>query len=40
MDSLDTNIIKKMTIIKGEKEITKYTDKKNEGVIIIDIKKN
>lgn len=36
---LNTNKIKSVTVIKGEKDIKKYTDKKYEGVIIIELKK-
>ena len=32
-------IKKSVTVIKGEKDIKKYTDKKYEGVIIIELKK-
>lgn len=38
MQKLDTSKIKSMTVFKGEKEVSKYTDKKYDGVIVIKMK--
>lgn len=37
--NLSTDKIKSVTVIKGEKDIKKYTNKEYEGVIIIELKK-
>lgn len=37
--SIDTADIESVTVIKGEKDVAKYTDKKYDGVIIIKMKK-
>ncbi len=36
---LSTNDIESVTVIKGEKDVAKYTDKKYDGIIIIKLKK-
>ena len=37
--SISPNDIYSVTVIKGEKDVAKYTDKKYDGVIIIKMKK-
>ena len=39
MEKIDPNDIKTVTIIKGKKEIIKYTTEKYDGVVIIEMKK-
>ena len=36
---INSNDIEKITVIKGEKDVRKYTDKEYDGVIIIEMKK-
>ncbi|MGB0879402.1 MAG: hypothetical protein ACPGTO_02420 [Polaribacter sp.] len=36
---LNSSHIEKITVLKGNKEVAKYTDKKYDGVIIIEKKK-
>lgn len=37
--NIDTVDIESVTVIKGEKDVAKYTDKKYDGIIIIKMKK-
>ena len=39
INELDSSYIEKMTVLKGNKEVAKHTDKEYEGVIIIEMKK-
>jgi hypothetical protein len=39
IENIKPRNIESMNVIKGEKEIAKYTDKKYDGVIIIKLKK-
>jgi hypothetical protein len=40
INTIATDHIESITVIKGEKDVAKYTDKKYDGVIIIKMKKS